>query len=111
MKKVLSFLFVLFFVSAGVVFALDLTSGKAAMNANAARQTAQWFTYNGGDINSSSSYSPAGGTPGCTDGTTICAVRATTNSSNQPVLTDQLKTEMQQALDDGTASANVKLRD
>ena len=76
------------------------------------RPSVAWFSYNGsGDVNSASSYTELPGSPSCPTGTTeLCAIHATVGTGSEPVMTDALKQEIQNAFDDQQSQPDVDLR-
>ncbi|WP_293924792.1 hypothetical protein [Sphingobacterium sp. UBA6320] len=56
-------------------------------------------------------YTLQGSQPTCLGEDQICAVQASNNGSNKPVLTEALKNEMIIALHSRTPSTNVSLKD
>ncbi len=71
---------------------------------------AEWFNYNGPNPLNPTSYSKAGSTPGCTNGTFLCAVRAENDGNDRPEITEELKDDMILALVAHTQNSNVKLK-
>lgn len=71
-----------------------------------------WFTYDGsGDPGDPANYgAPSGTQPGCEGNTQICAVQATVDANQKPVIDVALSTEIDNALDNQQPTAHVKLR-
>mgnify|MGYP001324607170 CR=1 FL=1 len=67
-----------------------------------------YFTYDGGPATSPSSYTLVGSEPSCGGNDLLCGIQADASGSN-PILTQQLKDEMLDALAEGIPSANVFL--
>jgi len=69
-----------------------------------------WFNFTGSNPTDASHYTLVGSQPSCTGAQSICAIQANNDGEDNPVLTNALKNEMIQALNDGLSSSNVKLR-
>ncbi len=69
-----------------------------------------WFSFTGTNPSEPSHYSLVSTQPTCTGAQSVCAIQANDDGDNNPILTNALKNEMIQALNDGVSSTNVKLR-
>jgi hypothetical protein len=70
-----------------------------------------WFSFTGTNPNDPSHYTLAPTQPNCPGTTSLCAIQAANNGSDRPVLSDPLKTEINEALEKGQPTANVKMKD
>lgn len=94
-------------VALGLSFAFI---GSNPVKAASSRPTTSWFQFNGGDPDVASNYTQVT-TPSCPSGNIhLCAIQATVGTGSKPVLTDALKQEISDAIDQQTPSANVDLR-
>lgn len=69
-----------------------------------------YFELTGANPIDPSDYTLRTSLPGCGGVDQICAVQATNNGNDEPILTAALKDEMITALHTGDESTNVKLR-
>lgn len=70
------------------------------------------FNYTGSDPSQLSSYTLASGTPSCPGATEqMCTLEAANNGSGQPVITDALKNEMINSLQNQVNGTHVKLKE
>lgn len=77
-----------------------------------AKFATSWFTYNGsGNVTDPANYTQVSGNPNCPGSTNMCSVQATVGTGSKPVLTDALKAEINNAIANGTPTANVHLQD
>lgn len=71
-----------------------------------------WFSLNpNGDPTQPNDYTLQSSQPSCPGSEEICAIQANNDGSNHPVINETLLTEMAQALNNGVATTNVKLKD
>lgn len=70
-----------------------------------------WFSLTGSQASNPNSYTLQGAQPSCPGTEQICAIQASADSNNKPVITNALYAEMVDALHDQTPSTNVKLKD
>lgn len=69
------------------------------------------FNYVGPDPSQPSSYTPSSGAPSCGIVTEqMCTLEAANNGSDEPVITDALKNEMINSLQNQVNGTNVKLK-
>lgn len=71
-----------------------------------------WFSFTGTNPSNPAHYSaPSSTPPSCTSPTEqMCALQANDNGSNQPVITDALKNEIINSLQNQVDGANVRLK-
>ncbi|WP_400261166.1 hypothetical protein ACFX5U_14545 [Sphingobacterium sp. SG20118] len=70
-----------------------------------------WYLFTGSDPTNPAHYTLVVSKPNCTGSKQICAIRATNDGSNNPVITNSLQNEMILALQNCISSANVLLKD
>lgn len=71
-----------------------------------------WFSYTGSDPSQPGSYTlSSSGTPPCSSPSEqMCALQAANNGSNEPVITDALKNEIINSLQNQVDGPNVHLK-
>lgn len=69
-----------------------------------------WFELTGSNPTDPQHYTLRTAEPSCLGNDQICAIQATTGPNNKPVLSDSLKNDMINALNDREANDNVLLK-
>lgn len=70
-----------------------------------------WFIFTGTNPNNPSDYTLVASSPVCPFPTQkLCAIQATNDGNNQPIITCELKSEIILALNNETNTTNVKLK-
>jgi len=70
-----------------------------------------WFSFTGTNPNDPAHYTLVSSQPSCPGTQSLCGIQAMNDGSDNPVLSDPLKAEISQALQDRQPSTNVKLKD
>jgi len=70
-----------------------------------------WFSFTGTNPSDPAHYTLVPNQPSCPGTQSLCAIQASNDGSDNPVLTNPLKDEITQALQDREPGTNVKLKD
>lgn len=70
-----------------------------------------WYSLTGPNPTNPNDYTFQSSQPSCPGSEEICAIQANASGANKPVITQALLEEMVDALHNGAATANVKLKD
>lgn len=70
-----------------------------------------WFSLTGSNPTNPNDYTLQGSQPSCPGAEQVCAIQANEDANNAPDITTSLLEEMVQALHNGAATTNVKLKD